>query len=194
MPDLQPLPVGGTGSQTSGWWGMWTLIATEAALFGYLIFSYFYLASQTNGQWMPHPPKLMLASINTALLVSSSLVLHWGERSIRKGKVRTLKAALGITIIMGIVFVGIQLKEWHDKDMSLSDSAYASIYFTTTGFHMAHVVVGLLVLAALLLWAIRRKFSASRHTAVSIGAFYWHFVDVVWLAVFSSYYLLPHFS
>jgi heme/copper-type cytochrome/quinol oxidase subunit 3 len=74
------------------------------------------------------------------------------------------------------------------------DSAYASSYFTITGFHMMHVVVGLIVLAALLWWSALGKFGEHRHAAVSIGALYWHFVDVVWLAVFFTLYVTPHLA
>jgi cytochrome c oxidase subunit 3 len=91
-----------------------------------------------------------------------------------------------------VVFSGLQLIEWHAKKFSMSDNAYASSYFVTTGFHMAHVVGGLLVIAFLFLWTALGKFSAERHAAVSIGGLYWHFVDVVWLAVFATFYLLPH--
>jgi cytochrome c oxidase subunit 3 len=186
------LPVGSMARQASGWWAMWCLIATEAALFAYLLFSYFYLGSQAHGRWVPELPKLMKATANTLILVASSVVLHWGEIGIRQGRRGRLLLALGITLVMGVVFVGIQGWEWHDKKYSFSDNAYASSYFMTTGFHVAHVCVGLLVLAALTLWSAMGKLSSERHAAVSIGALYWHFVDMVWLAVFSSYYLFPY--
>lgn len=186
------LPVGSTANQASGWWAVWCLIATEAALFAYLLFSYFYLGSQAHGSWVPELPKLTKATINTVLLVASSFVLHWGETGIKQGRRGRLLLALGITLVMGMVFVAIQGWEWHDKKFRFSDNAYASSYFMTTGFHVAHVCVGLLVLAALMLWTAMGKFSKARHAAVSIGALYWHFVDAVWLAVFSSYYLFPY--
>jgi heme/copper-type cytochrome/quinol oxidase subunit 3 len=186
------LPVGSIGRHASGWWGMWCLIATEAALFAYLLFSYFYLGLQAHGPWVPELPALRLALPNTEILIASSAVLYWGETGIRKGRPVRLMIGLGGSLLMGLVFVGIQATEWHNKKFSLGDNAYASSYFTITGFHMAHVVAGLLVLAALLLWAILGKFDRQRHAAVSIGALYWHFVDIVWLAVFATFYLLPY--
>jgi len=141
---------------------------------------------------VPELPKLQVALPNTIILIASRFVLRWGETGIRRGKRGRLLAGLGISLLMGIVFVGLQGLEWHNRKFRISDNAYASNYFTTTGFHMAHVVVGLLVLATLLVWAATGKFSAERHAAVSIGALYWHFVDVVWLAVFTSFYLLPY--
>jgi cytochrome c oxidase subunit 3 len=188
------LPVGSAGHRASGWWGMWCLIATEAALFAYLLFSYFYLGTQTQSHWVPELPKLRLALPNTILLLASSAVLYWGETGIRHNNRRRLLLALLITIVMGTGFALIQTLEWHDKKFRLWDSAYASCYFITTGFHMVHVVGGLLILMALLLWSLMGKFDHHRHAAVSIGALYWHFVDVVWLAVFTVFYLTPRLN
>lgn len=170
---------------------MWCLIATEAALFTYLLFSYFYLASQSHGGWVPEVPKLRVALTNTVILITSSFVLYWGERGIRQGRRVRLLIGLGASFALGCVFVALQLYEWHGKKFSLSSDAYASSYFVTTGFHMAHVVGGLLIIAALFLWTAMGKFDADRHAAVSIGGLYWHFVDAVWLAVFATFYLLP---
>ena len=188
------LPVGSAGHRASGWWGMWCLIATEAALFAYLLFSYFYLGAQAQTHWIPELPKFRLALPNTLLLIASSAVLYWGERGIRHNSVGRLNLALLVTIIMGSGFAVIQALEWHDKKFRLWDSAYASSYYMTTGFHMAHVVGGLLILLLLLFWSLLGKFDHHRHAAVSIGALYWHFVDVVWLAVFTVFYATPRFG
>jgi cytochrome c oxidase subunit III len=192
LPLSQRLPIGSADHRASGWWGMWCLVATEASLFAYLLFSYFYLASQSHGGWLPEMPKLRIALPNTLILIASSFVLRWGEKGIRNGSRGRLLAGLGGAFVLGVVFAGLQLLEWHAKKYAMSDSAYASSYFVTTGFHMAHVIGGLLVIAFLFLWTALGKFSAQRHAAVSIGGLYWHFVDVVWLAVFTTFYLLPH--
>lgn len=190
---VQPLPVGlGNKSASSGWWGMWCLIATEAALFAYLLFGYFYLGSQAHGGWVPEPPKLKIALPNTILLLASSFVLYWGERGIRQGRQGRLTAGLAVTLIMGIAFMGLQGLEWHNKRFHLGDNAYASSYFVTTGFHMLHVAAGLLILAVLFACALGNSFSAERHIPVSIGALYWHFVDIVWLSVFATFYITPY--
>src|SRR3954470_2754533 len=97
----QALPVGSAGHRASGWWGMWCLIATEAALFAYLLFSYFYLGVQTQTHWVPELPKLRLALPNTLLLIASSAVLYWGERGIRHNRISRLNLALLVTIVMG---------------------------------------------------------------------------------------------
>lgn len=190
----QALPVGSSGHRASGWWGMWCLIATEAALFAYLLFGYFYLGSQAQSQWVPELPKLRLALPNTVLLVASSFVLAWGESGIRQKRKGRLSLALLATVLMGAGFVGVQLLEWNHKKFMPESSAYASSYFVTTGFHLLHVAAGLLILLLLLLWSLQKKFNAQQHAAVSIGALYWHFVDVVWLAVFTTYYLTPRWT
>jgi cytochrome c oxidase subunit III len=192
LPLSQRLPTGSMSHRASGWWGMWCLILTEASLFAYLLFSYFYLASQSHGGWLPELPKLRLALPNTIILIASSFVLRWGETGIRKGNRGRLLLGLGGAFVLGAVFSVLQMLEWHSKKFGLSANAYASSYFVTTGFHMAHVVGGLLVIAALILWAVLGKFDAERHAAVSIGGLYWHFVDVVWLAVFTTFYVLPY--
>jgi heme/copper-type cytochrome/quinol oxidase subunit 3 len=192
LPLSQRLPIGSMSRRASGWWGMWCLIATEASLFAYLLFSYFYLASQSHGGWAPEMPKLRLALPNTIILIASSFVLRWGETGIRKGSRGRLLLGLGGAFVLGAVFSVLQMLEWHSKKFGLSDNAYAASYFVTTGFHMAHVVGGLLVIATLFLWAVLGKFDAEHHAAVSIGSLYWHFVDVVWLAVFTTFYLLPY--
>lgn len=185
-------PVGSIGKNASGWWGMWCLIGTEAALFAYLLFGYFYLGSQIHGSWVPELPKFRIALPNTILLLASSAVLYWGETGIRSGQRGRLSIALSATLVMGILFVGLQVLEWHNKKFHLGDNAYASTYYVTTGFHMSHVAVGILILGVLLLCSLSGKFSAERHSPVSIGALYWHFVDVVWLAVFATFYITPY--
>ncbi|TFV88418.1 heme-copper oxidase subunit III [Oxalobacteraceae bacterium OM1] len=198
MPDSislnRELPIGSEGHNALGWAGMWMLIATEAALFAYLIFSDIYLAGQVHGRWVPETPKLRLALPNTVLLIASSFVLYWGERGIRTGNRTRLLAGLAVTFLMGAAFAIVQLDEWSNKHFTLAASAYASEYFVTTGFHLAHVLGGLLILATLFAWTWMDKFDARRHAAVSIGALYWHFVDAVWIAVFSTFYLAPYLT
>ena len=176
----------------SGWFGMWWLIATEGALFGYLLFSYYYSLLQATGPWPPEgAPSLTLALPNTFVLLASSIAVWIGERGIRKRRRLQMLCGLAGAFLLGVVFVAVQLKEWSNKTFSLDTHLYGSFYFTITGFHMAHVAVGLLVLAALGFWTFLGHYNRERHEPVSIGALYWHFVDVVWLAVFTTFYLVP---
>jgi heme/copper-type cytochrome/quinol oxidase subunit 3 len=189
------LPIGSFGRKSSGWFGVWTLVLTETAIFAYLLFSYFYLASQANGDWpLGGVPSLKLALPNTFILLSSSVALIWAERSgARRGRRWQLLGGLALSLILGIVFVIVQLREWQGKPFSVRSGTYGSSYFTVTGFHLAHVVVGLLILFALFIWALRGYFDPQRHAPLTIGAIYWHFVDVVWLIVFTALYIVPRF-
>lgn len=187
------LPVGPVGRHGIGWWGVGTMIASEAALFCYLLFAYYYTGASAHLGWLLEPaPKLKLALPNTLLLLLSSLAAWWGEQGVLKLRRPQALFGFGAAFLMGTGFAAVQLLEWHAKPYGLGTSSYASLYFVTTGFHMAHVVVGLAVLAALFAWTALDYFSPRRRLVVSAGVVYWHFVDVVWLFVFSTYYLTPY--
>ena len=186
------LPVGSKGHLASGWWGMLTLVFTEGALFAYLFFSYFYLALHSISQWPPGgPPHLSIAVPGTIILVAASVAVWWGERGIRRGNPRQLIIGLSAAILLGVAFIGMQGVEWRGEPFKLSSGVYSSLYFTITGIHILHVIVGLLMMGVLLLWTTLGYFSAGRHAAASIGALYWHFVTLVWLVVFSVIYIAP---
>jgi cytochrome c oxidase subunit III len=190
---VQPLPVGSKGKLSGGWWGVLALIVTEGSLFGYLLFAYFYLASQAEQRWPPTGlPDLLLPSINTAILLLSSVCVWASERCIRKKQARWAIAAMALAIVMGGCFVGIQLFEWNKKTYGMTSDLYGSLYFTITGFHLLHVVIGLAILLLLLVWISFSYFNEKRHVAITIGGVYWHFVDVVWLFVFATLYLFPY--
>jgi heme/copper-type cytochrome/quinol oxidase subunit 3 len=191
--ERRPLPVGIIGSHSGGWWGMAGLILTEAALFVYLLFSYYYFAIQPHTvAWPPEMPGLKLSGPNTIILLLSSAAVWWGERGTRQGRRSSQLIGLGIGLLLGIIFIIVQAFEWKSKSFSLTSGPYGSLFFTVTGFHMAHVVLGVLILAAILLWSVLDYFGPVRSAPVSIGAMYWHFVDVVWLAVFFTFYITPY--
>ena len=187
-----PLPVAPQGPRASGWYGLVLLLATEAALFVYLLFSYFFLASQSPGPWPPAgAPPIRTAAINTAILLTSSLTAWWGQKGLEAGRTGRLIVGLSLSILLGAAFTGIQAHEWLHKGFTPQTDAYGSLFFTFTGVHIAHVVVGLIVLACLALWAAMGRFSAERHLHVTLGVLYWHFVDGVWLVVFTTFFLTP---
>lgn len=189
--DFSRLRVGSVGKGSSGYSGMVALIVTEASLFGYLLFSYYYMAFQLGPEWVMEMPGFKLSVPNTIILISSSGAVWFAERAAKRGQRMRVLAGLGIAILLGLIFVGIQWKEWADKGFTPATDSYGSIFFVTTGFHMAHVVIGVLVLAALFLWTAVGLFSRDRHAPIGIGALYWHFVDAVWLAVFFTFYITP---
>jgi len=194
--EAQPLSVGSIDHRASGWWGMLGVIATEGALFAYLLFSYYYVALQPHTEpWLPEvPPSLRLALPNTIILILSSVAVWWGERGARKHARWRALLGLAIGFVLGAIFIGIQLMEWHNKSFSVTSHPYGSLYFTITGFHLAHVLMGLFVLLSLIVWIALGYFSAPRDAPISIGSIYWHFVDVVWLTVFFTFYITPHFG
>ena len=176
-------------------WGMALFCATEVALFAYLLSSYFYLGVN-NPHWPPsgiENPKLTLPVTMTIALFSSSLALHWGERGIRADDHRRLRLGIGIAIVLGLVFLGLQWREYHDKlrQFGPQTHAYSASFFTITGFHGTHVAFGVLLLGFTLVRAARRQFTAHNHAGVSVTSLYWHTVDGVWLAIFASLYLSP---
>ncbi|MBI1361108.1 MAG: heme-copper oxidase subunit III [Alphaproteobacteria bacterium] len=188
----EPVPVAPQGRRASAWYGMIFLVATEAALFIYLLFSYFFLASQAPNHWPPSGvPDPLVAGIDTLILLASSGTAWWAQRGIQLGSSIRLAAGLCVTILLGLVFAGVQGWEWAHKTFTPATNAYGSLYFTTTGLHIAHVAIGLIILAFLAVWAAMGRFTARRHLHVVVGVLYWHFVDVVWIFVFSTFYLSP---
>jgi cytochrome c oxidase subunit III len=189
------LPVGSIGANPPGWIGMICLLLTEGAVFVFLLLSYYYFAVEPHagGTFPPGgAPTMKLALPNTIVLLLSSVAVWWGERGIRFGSVRQLSWGLGLSIVLGIIFILVQAKEWSNKSFTLASDLYGSIYFTTTGFHIAHVSAGVLMLIALFIWSVQGCFDRVRYAYVSIGALYWHFVDGVWLTLFFTFYITPH--
>lgn len=178
-----------------GRWGMVVFLLNEATLFACLVSSYFYLAL-SNKVWPPRGvavPSLTLPLWMTAALVSSSGVLIWAERAFERGDRSRYHVGVALTVLLGLVFLGLQTKEYATKvhEIGPTQHAYASLFFTITGLHGTHVFFGLLVL----LWALRREVvgtaTVERPLAVKNASLYWHFVDGVWIVILTSLYLSP---
>jgi heme/copper-type cytochrome/quinol oxidase subunit 3 len=179
-----------------GWWGMALLCATEGSLFAYLIASYLYLGTSNRG-WPPagiELPALSLPLVMMVVLLASSLVLRWGEQGIRAGDVRRLRVGIGGSLVLGLVFLALQVVEYQDKlrHFGPTTHAYASLFYTITGFHGAHVTLGLLMLAFTGVRASLGHFTARGYQGVSNVALYWHFVDGVWVAIVAVLYVSPY--
>jgi heme/copper-type cytochrome/quinol oxidase subunit 3 len=186
------------GSTSFGWWGMVWLIATEAMLFGALIASYFYLRFKTGVQWPPGEitkPTLELPLVMSAILWSSSIPVHMAERGIKRGNVRTLRVGLGIGFVLGAAFLGLQSVEYAEKlrEFTPTTNAYGSLFFTITGFHGLHVLIGLHFNLWTQVRAWRGAFTQHRHVTVQNFTLYWHFVDAVWVFILATIYLSPNF-
>jgi cytochrome c oxidase subunit III len=177
-----------------GTWGISLLIATEATLFVCLFASYFFLESNKNRWAIDHPPKLTLAFVMLAVLVSSSVVLHFGERQLKKGRVGMARLMMAITILMGMGFLAIQAVEYMDhwKDLTPDSDSYGSIFYTITTFHAAHVIVGLILLLYTLFLPRYSPALRSPYRPYHVVTLYWHFVDVVWIFVVGLLYVMPN--
>ena len=175
--------------------GILLFIVSEVMLFGAFFASYFFLRVVANsGPWPPDGltiPKA-IAGVNTAILISSSFTVHWALESIRRENRRGMILGLGATFLLGLTFLFIQINEYVHIGFSARDDAFGSIIYGLTGLHGAHVFVGLLLLSFATIRAFRGHFgpAAKDHLGVEVPGIYWHFVDVMWIVVFVSVYIL----
>jgi cytochrome c oxidase subunit III len=175
--------------------GMVLFISSEVMFFGGFFGAYFDIRA---GQkvWppatpaIPHLETVPIAAILTVLLVTSSFTAHAGLLSIKRGDRRGLLRWLVVTLVLGFSFLALQLYDYAHLGFGLRDGIFATLFYTMTGFHFAHVLGGALFMYLLTLQAKNGAFTAEDHTAVTSGVIYWHFVDVVWIGLFSTYYLL----
>lgn len=196
FPYQPALPVGSVGLRSSGFWGVVFLVISEASLFAYALFGYFYVAVQPHpGPWPPGgPPSLVYAVPQTIALLLGSASAWWADRSATAGRRSGVLLGLAVALVLGLAFAALQLLDWFDKPFSLATDAYSSLYFTLGGFHLAHEVVGVIMLAAVLVWSALGYFGPLRHVPVTVTAFYWYFVTVIWLALFFALYITPYLS
>jgi cytochrome c oxidase subunit 3 len=176
--------------------GILLFIVSEVMLFGAFFASYFFLRVVAN-EGQPWPPEgfelpVSVAGVNTAILVSSSFTVHWALESIRRGNRGGLILGLGSTFLLGATFLFIQINEYLHIGFSARDDAFGSIFYGLTGLHGAHVTVGLILLAFANIRAWRGHFgpNAKDHLGVEVPGIYWHFVDVMWIIVFTTVYIL----
>ena len=173
--------------------GILLFIVSEVMLFGAFFASYFFLRVVANdGPWPPHPFELpvAIAGMNTAILVSSSFTMHWALESIRKGNRRGLQMGLVTTFLLGLTFLFIQINEYVHIGFSPQDNAQGSIFYGLTGLHGAHVTIGLVLLAFVTIRSFRGHFSADSYRGMEIPGIYWHFVDVMWIVVYFTVYII----
>jgi cytochrome c oxidase subunit III len=177
-----------------GWWGMVVVIATEGTIFLGLLSTYFFLRASAT-RWPPagvELPKLPEIAVFSVVLIASSLPIFWAEAGIAAGRQGRLRAGLLVSFLMGAAFLGNQGYEYSQLPFGWTDNAYASIFWTTTGLHGLHVLGGLLISLVVQAKAWSGKLSAERHVSMEVFSLYWHFVDAVWIFVFSSLYLSVH--
>jgi heme/copper-type cytochrome/quinol oxidase subunit 3 len=172
---------------------MWTVIATESALFTYLLFSYFYLGAQAPPGWLLEPhPSLRYALPSTLIALISCACTWWGVRALLTGRRPLALVAFTGALLLGIAFVALGVLDWQSKPFLLGTSSYASVYFVTTGLDLVHWLVGIGIFFFLILWTRLGYFSARRSLVVTASALYWYFVTAIWLAIFVTFYVSPY--
>jgi cytochrome c oxidase subunit III len=172
--------------------GMLLFIISEIMVFGAFFTAYFFIRVAQGDPW-PAPGTnlpLEVAGMNTAILVSSSFTLHWAEAAIKKGNHFGLKAGILTTFLLGCAFLFIQINEYANIGFAPQDTAQATIFYSLTGLHGAHVFIGLLLLSIVTIRAFRGHYTPEEHRGVEVPGIYWHFVDAMWLVVYFTVYVL----
>ena len=174
--------------------GFWTFIASECLFFGTLISTYMvYKHSSVQG---PYPDEILnipLTTISTFVLLMSSLAMVLALDGVQRGKRGLAIGWLAAVIVLGGVFLGFQVYEFTHfvhEGLTIQRNVFGSAFFVLTGFHGAHVTGGVIWLTTLLILALRGKLPPERALAVEIAGLYWHFVDIVWIVIFTLIYLI----
>jgi cytochrome c oxidase subunit III len=171
---------------------MLLFIASEVMLFGSFFTAYFFIRVVNGYPWPPEGFELprYVAGVNTAILVTSSFTVHWALQSIRRGNRAGMQAGLVLTFLMGLTFLLTQMIEYARVGFAPGNNAFTTVFFSLTGLHGAHVFVGLTILSFMTIRAFRGHFSAAHHHGVELAGIYWHFVDIMWIVVYATIYLL----
>jgi len=172
--------------------GMVLFVASEAMFFAAFFGAYFTIRANADvwpPKGIPHL-KIDVASILTVILVSSSVVLQMAIRAIRKGDPKRAMTWLGATVVLGVTFLGLQLYDYSQLGFGVKDGTFGTLFYVMTGLHMAHVFGGVLFLSLVFAQSRTGQLTMERNEPVEAGAIYWHFVDVVWIGLFTLFYLL----
>lgn len=176
-------------------WGLITFLSSEFLMFAGF-FAVYLVYRSTVAQWPPEGTEveLLVPTINTIILVSSSFVIHKGDSAIKKGDVAGLRKWYSITALMGAIFLAGQVYEYLTLGYGLQANIFSNCFYLTTGFHGLHVFIGLLLILGVL-WRSRRlgHYNTEKHVGVEMAEIYWHFVDIVWLVLFTLLYILTQF-
>jgi cytochrome c oxidase subunit III len=172
--------------------GMLLFIISEVMIFGAFFTAYFFIRIAEGEPW-PAPGMHLpvpVALVNTLILVSSSFTLHWAELSIKRGNRFGFKAGMLTTFLLGCTFLFIQINEYANLGFAPQDHAQQTVFYSLTGLHGAHVFIGLLILLSVTVRAFRGHYSPESHRGVEVPGIYWHFVDIMWIVVFTTVYVL----
>lgn len=175
--------------------GLWVFLASEIMFFSGLIGSYIVLRFANLEVW-PVPSTVLnipLTALNTFILICSSATLVLGLTSIQRGYKEGLQVGLFLTILLGVLFLSIQAREYSaliHEGFTISSSIFGSCFFMLTGFHGAHVFAGVVWLVVVFTQSLGKRFSRDQYCGVEMVGLYWHFVDLVWIILFTILYLI----
>jgi cytochrome c oxidase subunit 3 len=171
--------------------GMILFVASEAMFFA-AFFGGFFTIKANEPVWPPPGIHLEIdvATILTVILVTSSVCVQLAIRSTRAGAMRRATVWLGVTIGLGVAFLALQAYDYSQLGFGLKDGVFGTLFYVMTGIHMAHVVGGVVFLALVFVQVVRGRLTREHHDPLSAGSIYWDFVDVVWICLFTVFYLL----
>lgn len=190
-PEPRLLDDAAAGPEANVWWGVMGLIVIETVVFGTLIVSYFYYEASIANWPSEDPPALLLPSINTLVLVLSSLAIWTADRGIARGSQTRLRLGLLASIVLAVVFLVLKAIELREKPYRWDDHAYGSIVWTMLGLHALHVTSVFLKSCTMAVLAFKGFFTRHSYVGVQVNGLYWHFVVVIWIPIFLTIYLSP---
>nr|ATF28583.1 cytochrome c oxidase subunit III [Exitianus indicus] len=176
--------------------GMILFITSEILFFTSFFWAFFHSSLspsiEIGMQWPPMGIKpfnpLSIPLLNTMILLSSGISITWAHNAIVNGKLTQTIQSMTLTIILGLYFSMLQGIEYYEAPFTIADSVYGSIFFMGTGFHGIHVIIGTIFILVSTLRVMKLHLSKTHHTGFEAAAWYWHFVDVVWLFLYVSFY------
>jgi cytochrome c oxidase subunit III len=170
--------------------GIVLFLGSELMFFSSLFGTYYTLRAQ-NAVWTPSDIKVdALRLLSTSILVASSGTMQMAAHRIKQGRLSSFKRWVWLTFLMGAAFLGFQAHEWMTVSFNIGTNAYGSTFFAMTGFHGLHVFAGLVIMLVVLGRAATGAYSAEQHAAVEVATYYWHFVDIVWIGLFTTIFVV----
>ena len=171
---------------------MFSLIIGESAIFTIFVVAYvYYIGRSTYG---PTPQILSIPIFNTVCLLSSSLTIWLAERAIERGRIRVFGAWWALTMLLGIIFLAGTAKEWArlivHEGLTIRTNLFGTTFYSLVGLHATHVVVGLIMLSLVMIFTLLGRVEQRHAERIQVLSLYWHFVDAVWVVVFTVVYIV----
>jgi cytochrome c oxidase subunit 3 len=176
--------------------GVIVWLSSELMFFAGLFGVYFTIRAQTDGEWPPAPTELNIAYalVFTIILIASSFTCQFGVFAAERGDVFSLRRWYLLSFLLGLIFVLGQANEYRNlvthEETTLSSSPYGTVFYLTTGFHGLHVIGGLIAFLLLVARTKISKFTPAQATSAIVVSYYWHFVDIVWIGLFATIYII----